>query len=97
MFEKITAENVNKVKNGDVLVKYPVFGEPVEEVDVNDKHNSVVVRVQKVINSTVALSLVGSTIPANLPGVSSAGPLRTEKYNLTADKTWWFYKTEISN
>ena len=97
MFEKVTAKNIDNVKKGDVLVKYPAFGEPVEKVDEKDIHNNVVLRVQIIIGRTVAFLLVGSTIPANLPGMSYAGPLRIEKPDLVSQNAWWFYKQEISN
>jgi len=97
MFEKVTVRNINKVKKGDVLVKYPAFGEPTEEVDVKDTHNSVVVQVQIIIGKTVGLLLSGSTIPAGLPGLNAGvGPLHKEKSDLVAENTWWLYRRGIS-
>lgn len=98
MFEKITLKNINEVRKGAVLVKYPAFGEPAEEVDVKDVHNNVVLRVTVLIGKTLGLSLQGSTIPAGMPGLNAgAGPLHKEKSDLVAEKTWWLYKQEISN
>jgi len=98
MFEKITSQNISNVKRGDVLVKYPTFGEPVEEVEVKDVQNHVVLRVGEILGRTFGLRLVGSTIPANLPGLNAgAGPLHKEKFDLVVEKTWWLYKHQISN
>lgn len=98
MFEQITSQNINKVKKGDVLVKYPAFGEPVKEVDVKDIQNSVVVQVTNIIGRTFGLGLVGSTIPADLLGLNAgAGPLHKEKFDLVVEETWWIYKSEYSN
>ena len=93
MFEKVTAENINRIKKGDVLVKYPAFGEPVERVDVKDTHNNVVVQVQIIIGRTLAFLLSGSTIPANLN--AGAGPLRKEKSDLVAETLGGFTRIKF--
>ena len=98
MFEKISVENIRKIKSGDILIKYPAFGQPVDEVDVKDTNNHVVVRVRETFGNTLGLLLEGSRIPIGIPGLNaSVGPLHKERHHLVAEQTWWFYKPEISN
>lgn len=98
MFEKVSANNINKVRRGDVLVKYPAFGEPVEEIDVKDIHNHVVLQVREIFGNTLGFLLAGSTMPIGIPGLNAGvGPMHKEKYEIVAEKTWWFYKRQIPN
>lgn len=86
---KITAENIDLLKSGDIVLKYPTSGEPVEDVDINDKERMSIKEVGEVNDQTVDLLFC---VPENttLEGMKLVmGPLHKNKKGMIEDNIWW--------
>jgi hypothetical protein len=90
---KITADNIDTIKLGDFLVKYPDFGEPVDEIDYSDESKISrfkVIRINDEIIDLVSEVSEGTMIA----GMSvKMGPLHKSKITMIEDNSWW----KISN
>jgi hypothetical protein len=93
MATKITLENINSLKVGDVVAKYPIFGKPVNEIDFNKHEEMSVMQVGKINDNTIDLLF---NIPENtkIGGMGVVmGPLHKSKSGMIEDNSWW----KISN
>jgi hypothetical protein len=94
MVKKITVDNVNDLKDGDYVIKYPMFGEPMEEVDFENKEKLLLMQVGSIQDDRIDLIFPDTNRPMLLAGmVVQMGPLHKYKDEIVADKNWWIYTT----
>lgn len=86
---KITDQNIDQLKHGDFVMKYPIFGDLVNEVDFEDKERMIVLMVGVINDETIDLL---ATIPENstLAGMKVfMSPLHKNKNRMIEDNCWW--------
>jgi len=89
MFTKITSDNIKSIKLGDTLLKYPSVGNPVVEVDPEDKGKMTFMQVSKIEDQTIDLLFSVPTRSTIAGLMLNMGPLHKNKKRMIQDESWW--------
>lgn len=86
---KITSENIDAIRQGDFIVKYPNFGHSVDEFDNSEQERMSIMKVVDITDDRIAL-LLGLPQNTTLAGLEvTMSSIHKRKMDIVSDKNWW--------
>jgi hypothetical protein len=93
MVKKIKEKEVEELKKGDIIVKYPIDGDAVNStVDITNERQLLVMQVNQISGKNIDLvfEVPKGGIFINLMQVKM-GPLHKDKNEMVLENKWWLY------
>jgi hypothetical protein len=92
MFTKITEKEASQLSVGDILIRYPMHGEPVDNFDITKRDELTIMKVGRVFEDDIDL-LFGVPDEPIFVGLMqvSMGALHKTKTEIIDEKRWWLY------
>ncbi len=93
MIIKIADKEADNLKEGDIIIRYPMNGETTDDVDITNRNEFKAMTVGRIFEDDIDLLFGVSDVPIFDGAMQvKVGPLHKTKTQLIEEKRWWLYK-----